>query len=141
MEPSRGRRGTSGASHFQVIGRSPMPRSIDELVSEAMQLPPEDQTRIARALLAGLQGGGPAAAAPSGESPGATRLTYHIETEQEPDGRWLGEIAELPGVLTYGETPTDTMARVQALALRVLADRIDHGETPSELLDVAFRTA
>jgi predicted RNase H-like HicB family nuclease len=51
-----------------------------------------------------------------------------IELEQEEDGRWIGEVPDLPGVLTYGKTRQEAMAAVQALALRVLADRLDHGE-------------
>lgn len=56
MEPSGGRRAGSGMPHFQVIGRSPVPRSIDELLQEALQLPPEERARVGRALLASLQG-------------------------------------------------------------------------------------
>ena len=51
-----------------------------------------------------------------------------IEIEQEEDGRWLAEVSELPGVLTYGQTRQEAIDRVQALSLRVLADRLDHGE-------------
>ena len=51
-----------------------------------------------------------------------------IACEQEDDGRWLAEIVELPGVLAYGESSGLAMAKVQALGLRVLADRLDHGE-------------
>jgi predicted RNase H-like HicB family nuclease len=46
-----------------------------------------------------------------------------IEVEQEADGRWLAEVIELPGVLTYGQTRQEAIDRVQALSLRVLADR------------------
>jgi predicted RNase H-like HicB family nuclease len=51
-----------------------------------------------------------------------------IEIEQEEDGRWLTEITDLPGVMAYGATREDSVARVKALALRVLADRLEHGE-------------
>jgi predicted RNase H-like HicB family nuclease len=51
-----------------------------------------------------------------------------IEVEQEEDGRWLAEVPELPGVLSYGQTRQEAIDRVQALSLRVLADRLDHGE-------------
>lgn len=51
-----------------------------------------------------------------------------IEVEQEDDGRWLAEVADLPGVLAYGRTREEAIERVQALSLRVLADRLDHGE-------------
>ncbi len=49
-----------------------------------------------------------------------------IETEQEEDGRWLGEVCELPGVLAYGQTRAEAVANVQILALRVLADGLEH---------------
>lgn len=51
-----------------------------------------------------------------------------IEVEQEEDGRWLAEVTDLPGVLTYGQTRQEAIERVQILSLRVLADRLDHGE-------------
>ena len=51
-----------------------------------------------------------------------------IESEQEADGRWIAEVLELPGVLSYGSTRDMAIAHVQALALRVLADRLDHDE-------------
>lgn len=50
---------------------------------------------------------------------------YRIETEEEVDGRWIAEIQELPGVMTYGETREEAMARVQALALRILAEMME----------------
>jgi predicted RNase H-like HicB family nuclease len=52
-----------------------------------------------------------------------------IEIEQEDDGRWLAEVPAIPGVLAYGRTRAEAIERVQALALRALADRLDHGET------------
>jgi predicted RNase H-like HicB family nuclease len=51
-----------------------------------------------------------------------------IETEREVDGRWIAEVPELPGVLAYGMTENEAAAKAEALALRVLADRLDHGE-------------
>lgn len=51
-----------------------------------------------------------------------------VEYEQEDDGRWLAEVLELPGVLAYGRTVEEAIARVQALAFRVCADRREHGE-------------
>ena len=51
-----------------------------------------------------------------------------IEVEMETDGRWLAEVMELPGVMAYGATRVEAVDRVQALALRALADRLDHGE-------------
>ncbi len=66
---------------------------------------------------------------------------FTIETEQEDDGRWIAEVMELPGVLVYGSSPEDAIAKVQALALRVLAERIEDGEDESELLSVSFQAA
>lgn len=56
-------------------------------------------------------------------------MPFTIEVEREDDGRWLAEIPDLPGVLVYGQTREAAIARVQILALRVLADRLEHGET------------
>jgi predicted RNase H-like HicB family nuclease len=55
-------------------------------------------------------------------------MALSVEVEQEDDGRWLAEVPELPGVLAYGGTRTEALDRAQALALRVLADRLEHGE-------------
>ena len=51
-----------------------------------------------------------------------------VELEQEADGRWLAEVVELPGVLAYGASRDEALARAEALALRVIADRLEHGE-------------
>lgn len=59
-----------------------------------------------------------------------------IEFEQEADGRWLAEIPELPGVMAYGQTTREAAARAKALALRVLADRLEHGEDVPDLAEV-----
>ncbi len=67
---------------------------------------------------------------------------FRIELEREDDGRWIGEIPSLPGVMAYGATRADTLAAVQALALRVLADRLEHGEAVrEELLHMSFVAA
>jgi len=55
-------------------------------------------------------------------------MNFTVEYEEEEDGRWLAEVKELPGVLTYGEDPDDAVAHAQALALRVIADRLENGE-------------
>ena len=52
-------------------------------------------------------------------------MTFKIELEQEDDGRWLAEVLELPGVMAYGDTPDEAKSKVQALALRVVADRLE----------------
>ncbi len=59
-----------------------------------------------------------------------------VEVEQEEDGRWLAEVPELPGVLSYGPTRREAIERVQVLALRVLADRLDHGEAVPQMSGV-----
>ena len=56
-----------------------------------------------------------------------------IEVEQEQDGRWIAEVPELPGVMAYGHSREEAVGHAQALALRVLADRLDHGEPVPEL--------
>lgn len=56
-----------------------------------------------------------------------------LETEQEVDGRWIAEVRNLLGVLAYGATRSEAITRAEALALRVLADRLDHGEAVPEL--------
>jgi predicted RNase H-like HicB family nuclease len=56
-----------------------------------------------------------------------------IEVEQEEDGRWLAEVPELSGVLAYGPTRAEAIDHAKALALRAIADRLDHGEPVPEL--------
>jgi predicted RNase H-like HicB family nuclease len=63
-------------------------------------------------------------------------MTLTIEVDQEDDGRWLAEVADLPGVLTYGPTRQQAIEKAQALALRVVADRLEHGEAVPELLNL-----
>jgi predicted RNase H-like HicB family nuclease len=70
-----------------------------------------------------------------------SRVTFTIELEREEDGRWLAEVPALSGVLCYGHDRNDAVARVQALALRVIAERLEHGEAPAELLNVSFHAA
>lgn len=59
-----------------------------------------------------------------GENSEMALTTFTIETEQETDGRWIAEVMELPGAMAYGATTQDAIAKAQALALRVLAERI-----------------
>ena len=56
-------------------------------------------------------------------------MNLKIEVEREADGRWIAEVMELPGCLAYGGTQADALAKAKALALRVLADRLEHGES------------
>ena len=68
-------------------------------------------------------------------------MTLTIETEREVDGRWIAEVMEIPGAMAYGETRKDAVAKAQALALRVIAERIEHGEDETALLSLSFRAA
>ncbi len=56
-------------------------------------------------------------------------MNLSIETERETDGRWIAEVPELPGVLAYGGTESEAMAKAEALALRVVAERLENGES------------
>ena len=68
-------------------------------------------------------------------------MTFRVEIEQETDGRWIAEVVELPGVIAYGSSEQVAKARVQALALRVVADRLEHGEAGPELLSISVAAA
>ncbi len=68
-------------------------------------------------------------------------MNLTVEFEREEDGRWLAEIIDLPGVMVYGGTREEAAARVQALALRVIADRLEHGEASPEMLELSFIAA
>ena len=71
---------------------------------------------------------------------GAT-VDFTIEFEREDDGRWIAEIPSLPGTMAYGETAEQARSHVQALALRVVAERIEHDEFPKDVLTITFRAA
>ena len=60
-------------------------------------------------------------------------ITFKVEVEQEEDGRWLAEVLELPGVLACGQDQDSAVSKVQALALRVVAERLEHGEAGPQL--------
>lgn len=64
-----------------------------------------------------------------------------VEQEEEEDGRWLAEVLELPGVLAYGHSQDAAVSKVQALALRVVAERLEHGEAGPQLLSISFAAA
>ena len=68
-------------------------------------------------------------------------MNFRIEIEQEEDGRWIAEVIDLPGVMSYGADREMAKAKVQALALRVLAERLETGEAGPELLDISFIAA
>lgn len=68
-------------------------------------------------------------------------MTFTVEYEREDDGRWLAEVIELPGVLAYGQTSDEAIAKAQALALRVLADRLEKGDSAPEFVTISFAAA
>lgn len=68
-------------------------------------------------------------------------MVFSIELDREDDGRWLAEVPTLPGVMCYGVDRDEAVARVQALALRVIAERLEHREAPAEFLNVTFQAA
>lgn len=70
-----------------------------------------------------------------------SRVTFTIELEREDDGRWLAEVPALSGVMCYGADRDEAVVRVQALALRVIAERLEHREAPAEFLNVTFQAA
>lgn len=65
-------------------------------------------------------------------------MKFTITLAQEQDGRWIAEIESLPGVLTYGATKGEAVAKVEALALRVLADRIENQQASHESIEFAY---
>ena len=64
-------------------------------------------------------------------------MRFNIEVDREADGRWIGEVPELPGVLVYGSTREEAISRAEALALRVIAERMENGE-PVPVMDNVF---
>lgn len=60
----------------------------------------------------------------------------NIEIEREEDSRWMAEVPDLPGVMAYGQNKKEAVSKVKALALRVMADRLEHGEEIPELRGV-----
>ncbi len=68
-------------------------------------------------------------------------MKFTIEHEREEDGRWLAEVPELPGVLAYGATADEAMAKAEVLALRVLAERLEHSEAKPQSISIAIAAA
>lgn len=68
-------------------------------------------------------------------------MKFTIEHEREADGRWLAEVPELPGVLAYGATADEAMAKAEVLALRVLAERLENNETGPQPISIKFAAA
>ena len=67
-------------------------------------------------------------------------MELHIEIDREDDGRWIAEVPELPGVLAYGTTADEAAARAEALALRVLAERLEQGESKAVEISISLAT-
>jgi len=61
-----------------------------------------------------------------------------IESEREDDGRWIAEVPQLPGCLAYGSTREEALSRAEALALRALAERLEHGESTAEPISISI---
>ena len=68
-------------------------------------------------------------------------ITYTIEFAQEEDGRWIAEVLELPGVMVYGTSRDEASAKVQALVLHVVAERLELGENAPDLVSISFKAA
>ncbi len=68
-------------------------------------------------------------------------MNFNIEYELEADGRWLAEVPQLPGVLAYGASAEEAMAKVEVLALRVLAERLEHQETRAININISIPQA
>jgi len=68
-------------------------------------------------------------------------MNFTIEHEREEDGRWLTEVPQLPGVLAYGATANEAMGKAEALALRVLAERLEHDEAGPQPISIAIPAA
>ena len=68
-------------------------------------------------------------------------MKFRVEIEREENGRWIAEVLDLPGALAYGSTFDEAQAKVQALALRVVADRLEHGEAGPDLVSISFAAA
>jgi predicted RNase H-like HicB family nuclease len=68
-------------------------------------------------------------------------VLFRIEIAREDDGRWIAEVVELPGVMAYGPTRNDALAKAKAIALRAVAERLDHGEAGPDFADITFNPA
>jgi hypothetical protein len=68
-------------------------------------------------------------------------MEFTIEYDRETDGRWIAEISSLPGTMAYGDTAKQACANAQALALRAVAERLEHAEAGAESMTISFRAA
>ena len=116
--------------------RLPRGGSLQDLMSLARTLDPTSAEEMRTAVDEEFEQLG------AGDQPmRGTDLVFRIEIEPEEDGRYLAEVMELPGVLVYGEDTDDALARVQALALRVLADRIENERSANGIVNLRFAVA
>ena len=68
-------------------------------------------------------------------------MNFTLDCEREDDGRWMAEVAQLPGVLAYGSSANEAMAKAEVLALRVLAERFEHGEAKPQEINISLPAA
>jgi predicted RNase H-like HicB family nuclease len=68
-------------------------------------------------------------------------MHFTLEVEREDDGRWLAEVIQLPGALAYGASANEAMARAEAIALRALAERLEHGEATPVAISISLPAA
>ena len=68
-------------------------------------------------------------------------MKFSIECEREEDGRWIAEIVQIPGAMAYGETRDEAMARAEIVALRAIADQIEHGEAKPVDISISLAAA
>ena len=68
-------------------------------------------------------------------------MVLTIEIDQEEDGRWIAEVVEIAGAMAYGSSSDEARAKAQAIALRALADQLDHGEATADLSNISFAAA
>ena len=68
-------------------------------------------------------------------------MVLTIEIDQEEDGRWIAEVVEIAGALAYGASSDEAKAKAQAIALRALADQLDHGQAATDLTNISFAAA
>jgi predicted RNase H-like HicB family nuclease len=125
---------TGGVSFWSGVG------APEVHLREPKVTPPSLDAASRRGSIQALGGFSPRSLCPgctlTGRPEGLT--TFKVEIEREDDGRCLAELVELPGALAYGETQDMALSRVQALALRVIAERLEHGEARPDLLSISF---
>ena len=138
------RHSLGGAEHIQTLrgSREPLLRNVDEPVNPLVVAHGIVAKDVVKPVIIGT-----ANESWAGKSAKRARIqlgremNFTVETEQETDGRWIAEVSEMPGVMKYGSTREEAIAQAEALALRVLADRIEHGEHPVEPIQITFAAA